>query len=196
MFTVIPTDRGASDRLTQDAVLAGSGLDISFVRLELDSEAGVIEACAFADALIPAYVPLTARVPDELPRCRIVAFVATGFNSVDMAAAAERAVRLSAYSRFRHGTSMSRSSAMIRFASMPLRVPGTAVMTPISSSSRKLRMTVESARSSRPTLSLSATYCLACGSLIFLRSCILATRSPVVRMPPMPEASAWLIDIP
>ena len=83
-----------------------------------------------------------------------------------------------------------------RLASMPLRAPGTAVMTPMSSSSRRLRMTVESARSSTPILSLSATYCFASGSLIFLRSCIRATRSPAVRMPPMPEASAWLIDIP
>ena len=69
-------------------------------------------------------------------------------------------------------------------------------MTPMSSSWRRPRITVESARSSTPTLSLSATYFFASGSLIFLRSCILATRSPVVRMPPMPEASAWLIDIP
>ena len=36
---------------------------------------------------------------------------------------------------------------------------------------------------------------LGLGSLI-LRSCIRATRSPVVRMPPMPEASAWQSDIP
>jgi D-3-phosphoglycerate dehydrogenase len=92
VFTVIQTDRGASDRLTEDAVFAGSGLDISFVRLELDSEEGLIEACAAADAIIPAYAPLTARVLDELPRCRIVAFMATGFNSVDMAAATARGI--------------------------------------------------------------------------------------------------------
>ena len=92
MFTVIQTDRGASDRIVEDAVFAGSGLDISFVRLELDSEEGVIEECAAADALIPAYVPLTARVLDALPSCRIIAFMATGFNSVDMAAATERGI--------------------------------------------------------------------------------------------------------
>lgn len=92
MFTVIQTDRGASDRLTEDAVFAGSGLDISFVRHELHSEEGLIEACAAADAIIPAYAPLTARVLDELPRCRIVAFMATGFNSVDVAAATEHGI--------------------------------------------------------------------------------------------------------
>jgi D-3-phosphoglycerate dehydrogenase len=92
MFTVIQTDRGASDRLTEDAVFAGSGLDISFLKYELSSEDGLIEVCTAADALIPAYAPVTARVLDELPRCRIIAFMATGFNSVDMAAATARGI--------------------------------------------------------------------------------------------------------
>jgi D-3-phosphoglycerate dehydrogenase len=92
MFTVIQTDRGASDRVVEDAVFTSSGLDISFVRLELESEDELIEACAAATAIIPAYAPLTARVLDELPRCRIVAFMATGYNSVDMAAATERGI--------------------------------------------------------------------------------------------------------
>jgi D-3-phosphoglycerate dehydrogenase len=92
MFTVIQTDRGASDRVVEDAVFTGSGLDIAFARHEIDTEDGLIEVCAAADALIPAYAPVTARVLDQLPRCRIVAFMATGFNSVDMAAATERGI--------------------------------------------------------------------------------------------------------
>jgi D-3-phosphoglycerate dehydrogenase len=92
MFTVIQTDRGASDTVVEDAVFAACGLDIAFVKLEIDSEDGLIAACAAADALIPAYAPVTARVLDELPRCRIVAFMATGFNSVDMAAATARGI--------------------------------------------------------------------------------------------------------
>ena len=78
---------------------------------------------------------------------------------------------------------------MRALASSPLAQPGTAVMTPMSSSSRSPRITVESARSKTLTLSLSATYSFASRSLI-LRSCIRATRSPAVRMPPIPEASA------
>ena len=92
MFTVIQTDRGASDRITEDAVFSGCGLDVTFVRHELDSEDALVAACADADALIPAYAPLTARVLDALPRCRIVAFMATGFNSVDLAAATSRGI--------------------------------------------------------------------------------------------------------
>jgi len=92
MFTVIQTDRGASDRLVEDSVFDGSGLDIEFRRHELTTEEELVAVCAAADALIPAYAPLTARVLDELPRCRIVAFMATGFNSVDLDAATERGI--------------------------------------------------------------------------------------------------------
>jgi D-3-phosphoglycerate dehydrogenase len=92
LFTVIQTDRGASDRIVEDSVFASSGLDIEFRRHELTTEDELIEACAAAAAIIPAYVPLTARVLAELPRLRIVAFMATGFNSVDMAAATERGI--------------------------------------------------------------------------------------------------------
>ena len=92
MFTVIQTDRGASDREVEDGVFDACGLDVEFRRLELVDEDDLIAACGEADALIPAYVPLTARVLDELPRCRIVAFMATGFNSVDLEAATVRGI--------------------------------------------------------------------------------------------------------
>jgi D-3-phosphoglycerate dehydrogenase / 2-oxoglutarate reductase len=92
MFTVIQTDRGASDRLVEEGVFRESGLAIAFRRYELESEDDVIERCRGAHGLIPAYAPLTARVLAALPDCRIVAFMATGFNSVDLDAATERGI--------------------------------------------------------------------------------------------------------
>jgi len=92
MFTVVQTDAGASDRLVEDGVFAGSGLEVDFRRCECTSEEDLIEHCAGADAVIPAYAPLSARVLSELPRCRIVAFMATGYNSVDLAAATARGI--------------------------------------------------------------------------------------------------------
>jgi D-3-phosphoglycerate dehydrogenase len=92
MFTVIQTDRGASDKIVEEGVFRSSGLDISFERHELESEDDVIRVCARADALIPAYAPLTSRVLDQLPDCRIVAFMATGYNSVDLDAATARGI--------------------------------------------------------------------------------------------------------
>ncbi len=92
MFTVIQTDRGASDRVVEDAVFEASGLNISFLKYECEAEQELIELCSGADAVIPAYAPLTERVLDHLPSCVIVAFMATGFNSVDMAAATRRGI--------------------------------------------------------------------------------------------------------
>lgn len=89
MFTVIQTDRGASDREVEDGVFRGCGLDIDFRRFELESESDLIATCAQAHALLPAFAPVTARVLGELPDCRIVAFMATGYNSVDLATATE-----------------------------------------------------------------------------------------------------------
>jgi D-3-phosphoglycerate dehydrogenase len=92
VFTVIQTDRGASDRVTEDEVFEGSGLDISFLKYECATEQELIELCSEADALIVAYAPVTAHVLDRLPSCVIVAFMATGFNSVDLAAATARGI--------------------------------------------------------------------------------------------------------
>jgi D-3-phosphoglycerate dehydrogenase / 2-oxoglutarate reductase len=92
VYTVVQTDRPASDRVTEDAVFEESGLGISFLQYESATEDEVIERCLGADALIVAYAPVTERVLDQLPSCVIVAFMATGFNSVDLPAASERGV--------------------------------------------------------------------------------------------------------
>ena len=92
MFTVIQTDRGASDRVTEDEVFTASGLGISFLQYECETEDELIELCSGSDALIVAYAPVTARVLDRLPSCVIVAFMATGYNSVDLAAATARGI--------------------------------------------------------------------------------------------------------
>ena len=92
MYTVIQTERGASDRDRRARRVRHLRPGRRFVRYELDGEDALIEACSGADALICAYAPLTARVLDALPRVRHVAFMATGFNSVDMDAATERGI--------------------------------------------------------------------------------------------------------
>ncbi len=89
MFLVVQTDAAASDRVVEDGVFVGSGLAVDFRRFDCPGEDEVIACCAVADAVIPAYAPLTARVLGELERCRIAAFMSTGFNSVDLAAATE-----------------------------------------------------------------------------------------------------------
>jgi len=92
VFTVVQADHGASDRVVEDAVFEASGLDISFLQYECETEQELIEFCSGADAVIPAFAPLTERVLDHLPSCVIVAFMSTGFDSVDMAAATRRGI--------------------------------------------------------------------------------------------------------
>lgn len=88
-FTVVQADEPGADRVVEDAVFGASGLAVEFRRARCVGEDDVITACAAADAVIAAYVPLSARVLRALDRCRIVAFLATGFNTIDLAAATE-----------------------------------------------------------------------------------------------------------
>ena len=87
MLTVVQTDAAASGRDVEDGVFAASGLPVEFLRSECTCEDDVVAHCARADALLAAYVPLTARVLAELTRCRHIAYLATGYNSVDLDAA-------------------------------------------------------------------------------------------------------------
>ncbi len=89
MFVVVQTDAAASDRLVEDEAFAASGLGVEFRRCECGGEEDVIAQCAAADAIIPAYVPVSERVLAALDRCRIVAVLATGYSNVDTTAATE-----------------------------------------------------------------------------------------------------------
>ena len=53
-----------------------------------DSEA-LIEACGDADAVLTAHVPFTREVLHNLKRCRLISVSATGWDSIDVEAAAE-----------------------------------------------------------------------------------------------------------
>ncbi|HUG04451.1 MAG TPA: C-terminal binding protein [Steroidobacteraceae bacterium] len=52
-------------------------------------------ACREADAILTDYVPFSRAVLQELARCRIISVAATGWDCVDVAAAAERGIRVS-----------------------------------------------------------------------------------------------------
>jgi D-3-phosphoglycerate dehydrogenase len=52
-------------------------------------------ACREADAILTDYVPFGRAVLQDLGRCRIISVAATGWDCVDVAAAAERGIRVS-----------------------------------------------------------------------------------------------------
>lgn len=86
---IVQTDQPASDRHIEDAVFSASGLSLSFDAHRCSDEDSLMRICADADAIITAYAPVTRRVLDAMPRCRIVAVNATGFDGVDTARATE-----------------------------------------------------------------------------------------------------------
>ena len=57
-------------------------------------------ACGEADAILTDYVPFDRAVLARLSRCRIISVAATGWDCVDVAAAAERGIRVSAVGEY------------------------------------------------------------------------------------------------
>jgi D-3-phosphoglycerate dehydrogenase len=88
-YRVLETDRPDRRRVEGDEVLADSGLFIDHRHFQWQDEDHVIESCAEADALLVAYAPLTRRVLGSLDRCRLVSYMTTGFDSIDLEAATD-----------------------------------------------------------------------------------------------------------
>ena len=84
-----------------------AGRDLSVERQHLPAAARIetftyfgeqnalIAACRDADAIVTDYVPFSRAVLEHLPHCRIISVAATGWDCVDVRAAAERGIRVS-----------------------------------------------------------------------------------------------------
>ena len=84
-----------------------AGRDLSVERQHLPAAARIesftwrgnrdalIEACRGADAILTDYVPFDRPVLQHLERCRIISVAATGWDCVDVRAAAEHGIRVS-----------------------------------------------------------------------------------------------------
>ncbi len=60
----------------------------------------LVSACRDADAIVTDYVPFDRAVLTELSRCRIISVAATGWDCVDVDAAAERGIRVCAVGEY------------------------------------------------------------------------------------------------
>jgi len=61
----------------------------------LGDQHALIDACRDADAILTDYVPFNRDVLQRLPHCRIISVAATGWDCVDVRAAAERGIGVS-----------------------------------------------------------------------------------------------------
>ncbi len=89
-FRVVITDCEHASIDPELSVL--SPLGISTVLCQCLSAEDVIQQAGDADALIISYAPITGRVLDALPRCRLVTRYGIGVDMIDVAAAAQRGV--------------------------------------------------------------------------------------------------------
>jgi len=63
-------------------------------------QGALIAACRGADAIVTDYVPFGRAVLQQLQRCRIISVAATGWDCVDVRAAAERGIRVSSVGEY------------------------------------------------------------------------------------------------
>ena len=90
MPLVIITDCDHGTIAPEEAVLRAAGVEYRLHQAK--SEEDVIAAARDADAIILQYAPITGRVLDGLPHCRIAVRYGAGVDTVDLAAATERGV--------------------------------------------------------------------------------------------------------
>lgn len=106
------TDPGNRPLIVFAEMPEGAGRDVSIERMHLpvgariesatwsgDSEA-LVEACQAADAVLTDYVPFTREVLVRLPGLKLISVAATGWDSVDTAAAAEMGIAVTAVGEY------------------------------------------------------------------------------------------------
>src|SRR5688572_4988407 len=93
-FTVVVLDHPFPSLETERRILAPVGAQVvdAQVRTELDA----IEACRDADAVLVRRFPLTRSVVDAMRRCHLICNYGAGYDNVDVRAAAERGIAVSA----------------------------------------------------------------------------------------------------
>lgn len=86
MPTVVITDHVFASLAIERELLGAIGATI--VPLQAKSEDDLMDAVPGADALLVCYAPITARVIERMPHCRIIARYGIGVDNVDLQAAA------------------------------------------------------------------------------------------------------------
>jgi phosphoglycerate dehydrogenase-like enzyme len=90
---VVKTDGGRMV-LTEEERDVLAGVPASLEEIDAGTEEALIEHAAGASALLVVKEPITARVLDHLTECRVVTRFGVGLDTVDVAAATERGIRV------------------------------------------------------------------------------------------------------
>jgi phosphoglycerate dehydrogenase-like enzyme len=90
---VVKTDGGFLELEDEDRALF-TAPDAGIEELDCPTEDALLEHCADAAALLVLREPITARVLDGMPECRVITRFGVGLDTVDVPAATERGVRV------------------------------------------------------------------------------------------------------
>jgi D-3-phosphoglycerate dehydrogenase len=90
VHTVVITDHVFASLAIERELLGAIGATI--VPLQARSEDDLLDAVRGADALLVCYAPITARVIERMPRCRIIARYGIGVDNVDLDAASAKQI--------------------------------------------------------------------------------------------------------
>ncbi len=97
VFIEIPENAGRD--LDIERRILGSDVDIDHVTFTGD-ETEIISLCAAADVIVTDFVPFSRTTIEQLSSCRLIAVAATGFNSIDVPAAADSGINVCAIDEY------------------------------------------------------------------------------------------------
>ena len=97
VFAEMPEAAGRDLSIERRQLHAGARIETFTYRGDADALA---DACREADAVLTDYVPFGSAVLGQLARCRIISVAATGWDCVDVAAAAARGIRVAAVGEY------------------------------------------------------------------------------------------------
>jgi len=101
MTTVVIAETPEYSERDLDVERSILGPEVELVRYACDgNEDGLISACRDADVVITAFSPLTRRVIEGLKQCQLISITATGYDNVDLKAAAEANIRVCAIDEY------------------------------------------------------------------------------------------------
>ncbi len=97
VFAEMPEAEGRDLSVERRHLPADARIDTFIFR---GDRAALVAACRGADAILTDYVPFDRALLGELAGCRLISVAATGWDCVDVAAAAERGIRVAAVGEY------------------------------------------------------------------------------------------------
>ena len=98
-IVVAETAENAGRELSVERSIFGPQVDLVHYVCDGDEDR-LIDACRNADAILTDYSPFTRKVIKQLNQCRVISVAATGYNTIDIDAAASAGIRICAIDEY------------------------------------------------------------------------------------------------